>query len=230
MPGLNSQTSTILLLIVLGYLIYTMCTPNQTDNFENVTVAPNTKPKTVQFNIPQPVNINQQLVDSAVRPPGYVAPTIVPPSVYELTEEPTEAPTKTPPKCSSSVSDFDSTTGGSFADLDKAFEPNSELELKPNCSAVSLNKKNNSEYNAKDYLPNEFNSTWFDVEHADTRYTLNEDTLINTDKYIIGVNTVGQSLKNASYDIRGTIANPKFSVSPWNNSTYEPDYNLKSLC
>ncbi len=29
---------------------------------------------------------------------------------------------------------------------------------------------------------------------------------------------------------RGTIANPKFSVSPWNNSTYEPDYNIKPLC
>ena len=54
--------------------------------------------------------------------------------------------------------------------------------------------------------------------------------LISYLKKLIGVNTVGQSLKNASYDIRGTIANPKFAVSPWNNSTYEPDTNIKPLC
>ena len=59
---------------------------------------------------------------------------------------------------------------------------------------------------------------------------MNNDKLINTDKYVIGVDTVGQSLKNATWDLRGTIANPKYSVSPWNNSTYEPDYNLKALC
>ena len=59
---------------------------------------------------------------------------------------------------------------------------------------------------------------------------MNNDKLINTDKYVIGVDTVGQSKKNATYDLRGTIANPKYNVSPWMNSTYEPDYNLKGLC
>ena len=49
-------------------------------------------------------------------------------------------------------------------------------------------------------------------------------------KMSTNINTVGQSLKNGSHDIRGTIPNPKFSVSPWNNSTYEPDYNIKPLC
>ena len=39
-----------------------------------------------------------------------------------------------------------------------------------------------------------------------------------------------QSLKNPTYDFRGTIANPKYNVSPWMNSTYEPDYNVKPLC
>ena len=48
--------------------------------------------------------------------------------------------------------------------------------------------------------------------------------------YHIGINTIGESLKNASYYIRGTIPNPKFVVSPWGNSTYEPDFNLKPLC
>ncbi len=37
-------------------------------------------------------------------------------------------------------------------------------------------------------------------------------------------------MKNASYDIRGAVAVPKFSISPFNNSTIEPDYNIKPLC
>ena len=46
----------------------------------------------------------------------------------------------------------------------------------------------------------------------------------------IGVNTVGQTLRNATYDLRGTIPNPKSVVSPWMNSTIEPDTNIKSWC
>ena len=47
---------------------------------------------------------------------------------------------------------------------------------------------------------------------------------------MIGVNTVGQTLKNPSHDIRGTIYCPKIAnVSPWQQSTIEPDFNLKSL-
>jgi len=79
-------------------------------------------------------------------------------------------------------------------------------------------------------LPKENNPDWWDDGFSQAKYNMNDDKLINTERYIIGINTVGQSLKNASYDIRGTVANPKFSVSPWNNSTIEPDMNLKPLC
>ena len=46
----------------------------------------------------------------------------------------------------------------------------------------------------------------------------------------IGIDTVGQSKKNATYDFRSAPPNPKFVVSPWMNSTIEPDYNTKPLC
>ena len=97
-------------------------------------------------------------------------------------------------------------------------------------SIVDINKQNLQDYNAKDFLPKEINDQWFDTDFSQAKTNINDDKLINTERYVIGINTVGQSLKNASYDIRGTIANPKFSVSPWNNSTYEPDYNIKPLC
>jgi len=99
-----------------------------------------------------------------------------------------------------------------------------------NPDIIDFNKSNNDNYNAKDYLPKQINDEWFETDFSLAKYQLNDDKLINTERYIIGINTVGQSLKNATYDIRGTIPNPKFIVSPWSNSTYEPDFNLKPLC
>ena len=46
----------------------------------------------------------------------------------------------------------------------------------------------------------------------------------------VGVNTIATSLKNASLDIRGCPANPKTVVSPFLNSSIEPDHNIKGLC
>lgn len=118
------------------------------------------------------------------------------------------------------------TDGG--ANLNAAFEKPIPDGVKTN--SVDFNKNYLKKYDSKNYLPQEVNDEWFDTDFTQAKNKLNNDNLINTDKYIIGVDTVGQSLKNASHDIRGTIANPKYNVSPWNNSTYEPDYNLKSLC
>jgi hypothetical protein len=39
----------------------------------------------------------------------------------------------------------------------------------------------------------------------------------------IGINTVGQTLKNANRQIRSEPANPRQEVSPWNQSTIEHD-------
>lgn len=48
--------------------------------------------------------------------------------------------------------------------------------------------------------------------------------------YKLGIDTVGQSRKNASYDIREAPINPKFNIGPWNNSTIEVDGNIRSFC
>lgn len=47
--------------------------------------------------------------------------------------------------------------------------------------------------------------------------------------YHIGVNTVGQSLRNANRQIRGEPPNPQVSVSPWLNTTIGPDLERRSL-
>ena len=47
--------------------------------------------------------------------------------------------------------------------------------------------------------------------------------------YHIGVDTVGQSLRNANLQVRSEPPNPQGSVGPWMNSTIEPDLQRKPL-
>ena len=45
----------------------------------------------------------------------------------------------------------------------------------------------------------------------------------------IGVDTQGSSLRNANYDLRSSLPIKKNSVSPWLNSSYEPDMLRRPL-
>jgi hypothetical protein len=150
------------------------------------------------------------------------------PSVQpKLTQQQMQQPSNNKP----TVSDFTANDqmGADFGtELNAAFM--APLPPGTNPEVVNFKKVNNDNYNAKDFLPKQINDEWFETDFSLAKYQLNDDKLINTERYMIGINTVGQSLKNATYDIRGTIANPKLVVSPWNNSTYEPDFNLKPLC
>jgi hypothetical protein len=78
-------------------------------------------------------------------------------------------------------------------------------------------------------LPQEIENDWFDTEPLQTTKKVKSASLIHP-KVHMGVNTVGSSLKNGSLDIRGDIPNPKINISPWNNSTIEPDTNIRGLC
>lgn len=47
--------------------------------------------------------------------------------------------------------------------------------------------------------------------------------------YHFGINTVGQTLRNANYDVRSDPPNPRTAVSPFLNSTIEPDLYRRQL-
>jgi hypothetical protein len=47
--------------------------------------------------------------------------------------------------------------------------------------------------------------------------------------YHIGVNTVGQTLRNANRQLRSEPPNPQMKVSPWLQTTIEPDINRRPL-
>ena len=97
----------------------------------------------------------------------------------------------------------------------------------------TLNDNTNEQKNSQqkltsnDLLPGKSNADWF--ENPDVGVKIEDANLLADAIQKVGVDTVGQTRKNPSYDIRGTVPCPKFQISPWNNSTTEPDYNLKSL-
>lgn len=98
---------------------------------------------------------------------------------------------------------------------------------------ATVNIKNNKgtdaeNYDSNQFLPQEKEKDWFEtIETVDVK----NSNLINIYRPI-GVNTIGSTHKNAIYDIRGTdkAVCPKFVVSPWLQSSYEPDRSSKSLC
>jgi hypothetical protein len=47
--------------------------------------------------------------------------------------------------------------------------------------------------------------------------------------YHVGINTVGQSLRNANLQLRSEIPNPQNAVGPWMISTIEPDFRQNTL-
>ena len=88
-------------------------------------------------------------------------------------------------------------------------------------------KKQEDKLTSGDLLPGKTDQKWF--ENPDVGIKIEDANLLSDAVQKVGVDTVGQTRKNPSYDIRGTVPCPKFQISPWNNSTTEPDYNLKSL-
>jgi hypothetical protein len=75
-----------------------------------------------------------------------------------------------------------------------------------------------------DLLPADKNSLWAEV--TPTTGSL-EGVNLTEAGYHVGVNTIGQTLKNANYQIRSDPPVPKFNVGPFNNSTIEFDDNRR---
>jgi len=84
-----------------------------------------------------------------------------------------------------------------------------------------------NQLSAKDLLPEDPNSKWAQVNPQGAGDITGKNYL--NAGALIGVNTVGQSLRNASWDLRSEPANPQVAVSPWFNSTIEPDINRRML-
>jgi hypothetical protein len=120
---------------------------------------------------------------------------------------------------------------GGAGDIDKFF-----------ISGNSENATENKEFYPADfvsdklasYIPKKLDEGLLPVEEKDwfedvTPTKIKNRHLINIYRPV-GVNTISTSLKNPSLDLRGAPANPKQVISPFLNSSIEPDHNIKGLC
>ena len=78
-----------------------------------------------------------------------------------------------------------------------------------------------------DLLPRDANSLWAQVSPSGQGSLADQNFL--TSGFHIGINTVGQSLRNANRQFRSEPLNPQVKVSPWQQSTIEPDINRRPL-
>ena len=76
--------------------------------------------------------------------------------------------------------------------------------------------------NPADLLPKDNNSQWAQLNPTG-KGDLENINLLKAG-YHIGIDTIGQTLRNANLQIRSEPANPQVSVGPWNLSTITPDF------
>ena len=81
---------------------------------------------------------------------------------------------------------------------------------------------------ASDLLPKDAaDSKWARINPSGSGDIHDQNYL--TAGYHVGVNTVGQSLRNANLQLRSEVPNPQKAVGPWMISTIEPDFRQSTL-
>jgi hypothetical protein len=81
--------------------------------------------------------------------------------------------------------------------------------------------------NPMELLPKDEASTWAQMNPAGSGDLQGKNFL--SAGALIGVNTIGQSLRNSNLQLRAEPPNPQVGVSPWLNSTIEPDLQRRPL-
>jgi hypothetical protein len=78
-----------------------------------------------------------------------------------------------------------------------------------------------------DLLPRDANSLWAQVNPSGQGSLADQNFL--TSGIHIGIATVGSTLRNANRQLRSEPLNPQVKVSPWMQTTIEPDINRRPL-
>lgn len=81
--------------------------------------------------------------------------------------------------------------------------------------------------NAEDLLPKDNSSLWAQV-NPEGEGSLKDKNFLQSGHHI-GINTVGQTLRNANQQLRSEPPNPQVKVSPWLQTTIEPDLGRKPM-
>lgn len=80
----------------------------------------------------------------------------------------------------------------------------------------------------EELLPQDNASSMWAQVHPKGQGSLQDKDFLQTG-YHVGIDTVGQTLRNPNLQIRSEPPNPQVKVGPWNQSTIEPDTNRRSF-
>ena len=86
--------------------------------------------------------------------------------------------------------------------------------LPPSCSKEAIQ-------DPASLLPKDENSEWAKLNPSGGG-NLNNVNLLKAGHHV-GIDTVGQSLRNPNLQLRSEPANPQVNIGPWNNTTMQPD-------
>jgi hypothetical protein len=108
--------------------------------------------------------------------------------------------------------DIDSNNNGSFSNVGAGSQ---NMPLPSACNKPNMT-------NPGDLLPKDNNSQWAQLNPTGKGDLANINLL--KAGYHIGIDTIGQTLRNANLQIRSEPPNPQINTGPWNLSTIEPDF------
>lgn len=216
----------LLLLLAIGvviFLIYNLnlnkTSKSSKENFEvqaNPSSAPASLPLT-SLQVPDQTIINNVLSNNS-----YASTSDKPVNVDSLNKQYTSNL-----KGSSSTVESNSTNTAFVADYGQGYNLGVNVNDPSLSRFTSQSPPQKTPLISDDLLPKK-NESWFETPSVGVK--VDDANLLADAIFKTGVDTVGSTRKNPSYDMRGNIANPKFPVSPWNNSSYEADNNLTGLC
>jgi hypothetical protein len=75
--------------------------------------------------------------------------------------------------------------------------------------------------NPSDLLPRDTNNQWGSLNPAGSGDLSGQNLLSAT--FLTGIDTIGNTMKNANLQLRSEPPNPQLNVGPWNQSTFAPD-------
>lgn len=126
----------------------------------------------------------------------------------------------TAPSVPEGVSQDKKKTTEGFMDLNPSPMPFPDAEKPANCYPKN-------QLAPQELLPNDPNSKWAQVNPM-AAGDISGKNFLNAGA-LIGVNTVGQSMRNANQQLRSEPPCPQVQVSIWNQSTIEPDLQRRPL-
>ena len=75
--------------------------------------------------------------------------------------------------------------------------------------------------NPADLLPRDTNNQWGSLNPSGAGDLQGQNLLSAT--FLTGIDTIGNTMKNANLQLRSEPPNPQLNVGPWNQSTFAPD-------